>query len=122
MKGGGVVAKYLVRRILHGLLSIIAVVAVVMILVYALGDRQLIFMADPLYTKQNNNNRIAYTYRMWEEYGYLDYVPFGDYLNSLVKAGGAGRGHPRRRCAAGPHTGQGQRADRQVRGGLSCVL
>ena len=87
MKGGGVVAKYLVRRILHGILSIIAVVAVVMILVYALGDRQLIFMADPLYTKQNNNNRIAYTYRMWKEYGYLDYVPFGDYLNSLVKAG-----------------------------------
>lgn len=87
MKGGGIVGKYLARRILHGILSIIAVVAVVMILVYGLGNRNQIFATDPLFNKQANNNRIAYTYRMWEEYGYLDYVPFADYLNELVKSG-----------------------------------
>ncbi len=87
MKGGGVVAKYLVKRILHGILSIIAVVAVVMILVFTLGNRDLIFASDPLFTKQSNNNRTIYKYRMWEEYGYLDYVPFADFLNEKVRAG-----------------------------------
>ena len=35
--------KYLVKRILRGILSIIAVVAIVMMLVYALVDRDRIF-------------------------------------------------------------------------------
>ncbi len=80
-------AKYLVRRILHGIVSIIAVVALVMVLIYSLGNRDLFFAADSVYNKQQKNNRIVYTYRMWEEYGYLDYVPFSDYLNMLVGNG-----------------------------------
>jgi oligopeptide transport system permease protein len=37
--------KYLLKRIIGGLLSIIAVVAIVMILIYSLMDRKQIFKA-----------------------------------------------------------------------------
>lgn len=80
-------AKYLIKRILHGIVSIIAVVAVVMVLVYVLGNRQSIFAADPIFSKQANNAKQTYMYRKWDEYGYLDYVTYTDYLNELLKAG-----------------------------------
>ena len=40
--------KYLIRRIVHGLVSVIIVVAIVMILIYSCLDRQLIFAQDPV--------------------------------------------------------------------------
>ena len=79
--------KYLVKRILRGILSIIAVVAIVMMLVYALVDRDRIFAADGQFTKTANNDRVTYMYQRWEEYGYLDYVTYNDYLNQLVQDG-----------------------------------
>ncbi|MCM1055391.1 MAG: ABC transporter permease [Bacteroides sp.] len=79
--------KYLLKRLLHGLLSVIAVVVIVMILIYSLMNRQLIFASDPMYTRQINNNRDTYSYTKWEEYGYIDYVPYTDYLIELVKNG-----------------------------------
>ena len=78
-------AKYLLRRLLHGIFSIIAVVAIVMILIYSLMNRQNIFIADSTYTHTASNQQEAYKYRKWEEYGYLDYVPYADYLTDLLK-------------------------------------
>lgn len=80
-------AKYLLKRLLHGLLSIIVVVAIVMIMIYSLLDRNLVFAADPVYTKMANNQKEAYKYRLWEEYGYLDYVTYADYINELCNNG-----------------------------------
>lgn len=76
--------KYLFKRLLHGLVSVIAVVAIVMILIYSLMDRIQIFNNDTLYSKQSHNAKEVYTYRKWEEYGYLDYVPYADYLTERV--------------------------------------
>ncbi len=80
-------AKYLLRRLLHGVFSIIAVVAIVMILIYSLMDRETVFDADNTYVHTASNQREVYKYRKWEEYGYLDYVPYSDYLNTLVRNG-----------------------------------
>ncbi len=80
-------AKYLLKRILYGIMSIIIVVAIIMIMVYSLLDREKIFRSDPVFTKNNNNAKVTYMYQKWEEYGYLDYVTYEDYLNDLVKAG-----------------------------------
>ncbi|MCD7771122.1 MAG: ABC transporter permease [Oscillospiraceae bacterium] len=80
-------AKYLIKRIVTGLLSVIAVVAIVMILIYSLMDRQLIFSMDSVFTKTSNNSRTVYMYQKWEEYGYLDYVTYSDYINQLYKDG-----------------------------------
>jgi oligopeptide transport system permease protein len=79
--------KYLLRRILHGIFSVIVVVAVVMILIYSLMNRDLIFANDPQFQKVASNQKTAYKYSKWEEYGYLDYVTYADWLNELVKNG-----------------------------------
>lgn len=80
-------AKYLVKRLLHSLFSVVVVVALVMIMIYTMLNRDLVFASDPVFTKQNNNNKITYKYAKWEEYGYLDYVPYSEYLLGLVKSG-----------------------------------
>ena len=79
--------KYLLKRLLHGAISIIAVVALVMVLVYTLMNRSKIILNDPVYKKQLNNTKITYQYSKWEEYGYLDYVTYADYINSLAASG-----------------------------------
>lgn len=79
--------KYLVKRIIHSIISIIIVVAIVMILIYSLMDRQLIFKADSTYTNLGNNAKVAYQYRRWEEFGYIDYVPYTDWLADEARNG-----------------------------------
>lgn len=79
--------KYLLKRILHAILSVIAVVMIVMILIYSLMNRQLIFSSDPVYAKTTNNAKQTYMLRKWEEYGYLDYVTYADYLQMLTDSG-----------------------------------
>ena len=80
-------AKYLTNRILRGIISIILVVAIVMILVYSCLDRETVFSSDSSFTHMKNNAKITYKYQKWERYGYLDYVPYGDYLQGLLKSG-----------------------------------
>ncbi len=79
--------KYVVKRLLHGLFSVICVVLLVMVLIYSLMDRTKIFASDGSYTKQSNNAKVTYQYSRWEQYGYLDYVTYSEYLGSLVSAG-----------------------------------
>ena len=79
--------KYLLRRVLHGLVSIVIVVGIVMVLIYSLLDRQLIFAMDPVYQQQGNNQKTTYKYRRWEEYGYIDYVPYAEWMQSLLQSG-----------------------------------
>ncbi len=79
--------KYLLNRILRSLLSVIAVVAIVMILIYSLMDRSLIFANDPVFQHHKNNAQATYKMQQWERYGYVDYVPYADYLKKLMKSG-----------------------------------
>ena len=79
--------RYLFYRILRGLLSVTAVVAIVMVLVYTCLDRELVFANDPVYSKQASNGREVYKMQQWERYGYVDYVPYGDYLLRLLQEG-----------------------------------
>ncbi len=80
-------AKYLFKRILHGIFSVVCVVAIVMLMIYSIMDRNLVFAKDTNFNKQNNNARIVYKYQKWEEYGYLDYVTYGEWLTDLAKTG-----------------------------------
>ena len=79
--------KYLIRRILHGLVSICLVVAIVMIMIYSLLNRDMIFAQDPQYTKVSNNQQVVYKYRNWQNYGYIDFLQYADYLQMLVNNG-----------------------------------
>ncbi len=79
--------KYLIKRILHGAVSIVIVVAIVMILIYTCMNRQQIFAQDNYWTKVKNNQRTVYEFRKWNEYGYLDLVMYSDWLVSLTRSG-----------------------------------
>ena len=79
--------KYLVNRILRSLVSIAIVVAVVMVLIYSMLDKELVFAADPVIAKQTNNGRVVYKLQKWEEYGYLDYIPYSDWLRDHLRSG-----------------------------------
>ena len=80
-------AKYLTKRLLFGLFSIVVVIAIVMIMIYSMMDRNLVFAKDPIWSKQNNNAKQIYQFQKWEEYGYLDYVTYTDYINALYAEG-----------------------------------
>ena len=80
-------AKYLMNRILYGIFSLVVVVAIVMILIYSMLNRDLVFAGDSTFVKQSGNQKEAYMYMKWEQFGYVDYVPYADYLNELVRSG-----------------------------------
>lgn len=80
-------AKYLLGRVLRAIFSVIIVVGVVMALIYSCLDRNLIFANDPVFSKQKSNAQEVYKMQQWEYYGYVDYVPYGDYLGQLELSG-----------------------------------
>lgn len=79
--------KYVLKRFLHGLLSAFVVVAIVMIMIYSMLDRNLIFAQDPIFKNYGNNEKTAYMYRRWEEYGYIDLLTYQDWLLMLQQQG-----------------------------------
>ncbi len=80
-------SKYLIKRILRALVSVIIVVAVIMVMVYVFLDKKAIFANDPTYSKRKSNQKETYQMQQWERYGYLDYVPYEDYLAEELKVG-----------------------------------
>lgn len=61
--------------------------AIVMIMIYSMLDKTLIFASDPSFSHQTNNNKVVYQYAQWEKFGYLDYVTYQDYLLELSQNG-----------------------------------
>jgi len=72
--------KYLLKRILFSLFSLLIVVMVVMLLVYTAIDRSVIFQTDDVWNKKSNNDRTIYEYTMYGKYGYLSYVDYTSFL------------------------------------------
>lgn len=79
--------RYLLWRILRGLVSVVIVVGIVMVLIYSGLDRELVFATDPVYSKQASNGRTIYKMQQWEKYGYVDYVPYREYLQEKLRDG-----------------------------------
>ena len=79
--------KYILKRLLHGAFSAVCVVLIVMVLIYSLLDRSTIFAGDPNYSKMQSNARITYEQSRYKVFGYVDYVPYADYVNALARSG-----------------------------------
>ena len=77
--------KYLIKRIVRSLFSVVIVVAVIMTMIYVFLDKKAIFADDPVYSKQKLNTKEVYMMQQWENYGYLDYVPYAEYMEELQK-------------------------------------
>ena len=79
--------KYLMSRLGRGIISVVFVVLIVMLLIYSLMDKEQIFASDPIFSKQKSNNKVVYKYQQWEKYGYLDYVPYSEWLQEQLDSG-----------------------------------
>ena len=79
--------KYVLKRLLHGAVSAIIVVLIVMVLVYSLLDRSTILAGDPNYSKTQSNARITYEQSRYKVFGYVDYVPYSEFIIELVRSG-----------------------------------
>ena len=74
--------KYMLKRILFSLFSLLVVVMVVMLLVYTAIERSSIFQTDDVWNKKSANDRVIYEYTMYSKYGYLNYVDYTNYIKS----------------------------------------
>ena len=72
---------------MRSLFSVIIVVAIIMVLIYSCLDRNQIFAKDSVFTKTKSNAQITYKMQQWEKYGYVDYIPYAEWLQSLLKNG-----------------------------------
>ncbi len=79
--------KYFFKRFFRGCISVVIAIALIMLMVFSWLDPTLIFAEDEQYTKLSNNQKTLYTYQKWEEYDYLDYVPYTDWLNAKTASG-----------------------------------
>ena len=73
-------ARYLLGRVLRAVLSVVIVTAVVMVLIYSCLDRNLIFANDPVFSKFKSNAQDVYKMQQWENYGYVEFVSYEEYL------------------------------------------
>ena len=74
--------KYMLKRILFSLFSLLVVVMVVMLLVYSLIQRNVIFQTDDTWNKKSNNDRIIYEYTQYQKYGYLTWVDYTTFVKN----------------------------------------
>ena len=72
--------KYLAKRILFSIFSLLVVVMTVMLLVYTLINRNVIFQQDDTWNKKASNERTIYEYNKYQDYGYLVYENYSNYL------------------------------------------
>ena len=79
--------KYFLIRLARGLISVFVAMCIIIILLFFVLDKALIFAEDEQYVKLSNNQKIVYMYTMWDKYGYLKRVTYNDYLNQLVADG-----------------------------------
>ena len=78
--------KYMLKRILFSIFSLLVVVMVVMLLVYTAIDRKVIFQTDDVWNKKSNNDRIIYEYTMYGKYGYMNYIDYTTFLKNKYEA------------------------------------
>ena len=79
--------KYFLIRLVRGMVSVFVAMCIIIILLFFVLDKNLIFSEDEQYVKLSNNQKITYMYTMWEKYGYLKRVTYPEYLTRLVKEG-----------------------------------
>ncbi|MBQ6451842.1 MAG: ABC transporter permease [Solobacterium sp.] len=78
--------KYMWKRILFSIFSLLVVVMIVMLLVYTMIARSAIFQQDDTWNKKSNNDRITYEYAQYQKYGYLNYVDYTSWLRDKYVA------------------------------------
>ena len=74
------------KRILFSIVSLVVVVACVMLLVYTLTNRSVIFQMDDVWNKKSGNDRTVYEYVQYQKFGYLEYADYSNFLKNKYQA------------------------------------
>ena len=78
--------NYMLKRILFSVFSLLVVIATVMLLVYSLINRNVIFQMDDTWNKKSSNDRTIYEYTQYSKYGYLSYTDYSSFLKNKYEA------------------------------------
>ena len=78
--------RYMLRRILFSIFSLLVVIIAVMLLVYKLIPRSSIFQMDDVWNKKSLNDRIMYEYAQYQKFGYLDYTDYTAFLKTKYES------------------------------------
>ena len=80
---------YIGKRLLRSVISVVIIMLIVFVMVYALVPRDNIFFEDSTYRKlgAKPDDKTNYVYTTWERLGYLDFVNINDYAATLYEAG-----------------------------------
>ena len=82
----GSMKKYMLKRILFSIFSLLVVVIIVMLLVYTCIERSVIFQMDDMWNKKSNNDRTIYEYNQYQKYGYLTYTDYTSFVKDKYYA------------------------------------
>ena len=74
--------RYLLGRILFSVFSLLVVIMVVMLLVFSLIHRDVIFQTDDTWNKKALNDRSYYEYQQYQRYGYLEFENYTIFLKN----------------------------------------
>ncbi len=72
--------RYLAKRLLFSLFSLIVVTGTVMLLIYTLMDRNAILATDGNRNKYQGNQLVVHDYNTFQEFGYLTFSNYGNWL------------------------------------------
>ncbi|MCQ2771423.1 MAG: hypothetical protein MJ236_06480, partial [Clostridia bacterium] len=72
--------KYLLKRILYSIFSVICVMIIMMVLLYNLKDRNAVISGDSQITKLAGNDRDYYKATLLEKYDYIELQEYGSFL------------------------------------------
>ena len=78
--------KYMLKRILFSIFSLLVVVLLVMLLVYTCIERSTIFKTDDTWNTKSANDRTMDEYMQYQKYGYLTYTDYTSFLKSKYQA------------------------------------
>ena len=77
--------RYLIKRILFSLFSLLVVTGTVMLLIYSLMDRSAIIATDSTINKYQGNEYTLRVYNIYQEYGYMEYSTYGTYIGDKYR-------------------------------------
>lgn len=80
---------YILKRLIRSAFSVLLIMVIVFVLVYAFVPRDNIFFEDSTYRKLGGkpDEKTEYVYNTWQKLGYLEFVKLNDYCLTLYEAG-----------------------------------
>ncbi len=78
--------RYIFKRVLFSIFSLLVVVVLVMIMCYSLIEKSAIFQTDDTWNKKSNNDRGIYELVQYQKFGYLEFEDYTTFVKNKYMA------------------------------------